>query len=310
MTLPYIDFATGDALLRWPEFTQALAQGHTRPKAEIDDTFLYRGADTLLSRAAWIDGLGAAVKTATIFPDNPKAGKPMVNGAVCLYSDHDGTLEAMIDFHLVTKWKTAGDSLLGALRLANPQSRNILIVGAGTVGGSLIEAFSTCYPQAQISIWNRTIAKAEALAAAYPGTLVAQDLPAATTAADIIITCTMSSTPVIKGDWLRPGQHLSLIGAYRPDMRETDDTALARAQIYTDSFDTALDHIGEFKIPLTAGTLKRSDVLADFYALDRFPQYSPDTITLFKNGGGAHLDLMTSRHVLDLWQAAADHPHT
>lgn len=107
MSIPIISFQDGNPLLDWQELTAAFATGHDLPKAEIGDTFLYRGKDTLLSRAAWIDGLGMAVKTATIFPGNPDAGKPMVNGAVCLYSDTDGTLAALIDFHLITKWKTS-----------------------------------------------------------------------------------------------------------------------------------------------------------------------------------------------------------
>ncbi|KAE9632324.1 ornithine cyclodeaminase family protein [Parasedimentitalea maritima] len=302
MNIPIISFDEGNALLDWVEFTEALAKGHSLPKAEIGDTFLYRKPDTLLTRSAWIDGMGLAVKTANIFPGNPKAGKPMINGSVSLYSDSDGSLEALVDFHLVTKWKTAGDSLLGALRLANPNAAEILIVGAGTVGGSLIDAFAAGFPQAQIRVWNRTSPKASDLAASRPGTLTAPDLESAVRAADIIVTATMSSSPVINGDWLRPGQHLNMIGAYRPDMREADDVALTRAQIYTDSFDTTLDHIGEFMIPLAAGVIKREDVLADFYQLDRFPAYDPSKITLFKNGGGAHLDLMTSHHVLQKWK--------
>lgn len=303
MSIPHIPFAEGEARLDWLALTRALAAGHALPKAEIGDTFLYRGADTLLSRSAWIDGLGLAVKTATIFPGNPDHAKPMINGAVCLYSDQDGTLSALIDFHLVTKWKTAGDSLLGALRLARPDSAEILIVGAGTVGGSLIEAFSAGFPKARIRLWNRTAAKAQDLSNAYPGTTVAPDLEPAVRAADIIVCATMSSTPVIRGDWLRPGQHLNLIGAYRPDMRETDDAALLRSQVYVDSFDTTLDHIGELKIPLAQGVIGRDHIRADFYALDSFHPQGTDTITLFKNGGGAHLDLMTSRYILDCWQA-------
>ncbi|UWQ74524.1 ornithine cyclodeaminase family protein [Leisingera sp. M658] len=305
MSIPFIGFDEGEALLDWISFTDALAASHDLPKAGIGDTFLYRDPDTLLSRSAWIDGMGLAVKTANVFPGNPGAGKPMINGSVCLYSDADGTLEALVDFHLVTKWKTAGDSLLGALRLANPAAREVLIVGAGTVGGSLIEAFGAGFPQAQIRVWNRTGSKAGNLCAKYPGTLHAPELETAVRAADIIVTCTMSSEPVIKGEWLSPGQHLNLIGAYRPDMREADDEALRRAQIFCDSFDTTLDHIGEFKIPLAAGTIQRSDVLADFYALSRFQAYDPDRITLFKNGGGAHLDLMTSHHILQKWKAKA-----
>ncbi|APG45573.1 ornithine cyclodeaminase family protein [Phaeobacter porticola] len=303
-TILQIPFAEGEATLSWLSFCEALAAGHRLPKAEVSDTFLYRGKDTLLNRAAWIDGLGLAVKSATIFPENPEAGQPMVNGGVCLYDDLHGMLQALVDFHLVTKWKTAGDSLLGARRLANPDSQEILIVGAGTVGASLIEAFGAAYPKAQIRVWNRTTAKAETLVSSYPGTRVAENLEPAVRAADIIITCTMSSTPIIQGEWLRPGQHLNLIGAYRPDMREADDTALHRAKIYCDSFDTTVDHIGEFKIPLAAGTIKRANILADFYQLDAFPDYDPAHITLFKNGGGAHLDLMTSRHILDSWRNA------
>lgn len=302
MNIPIIGFAEGEAQLDWIEFTEALARGHDLPKAEIGDTFLYRSPDTLLSRSAWIDGLGLAVKTANIFPGNPAAGKPMINGAVNLYSDSDGALQALVDFHLVTKWKTAGDSLLGARRLANPDAAEVLIVGAGTVGGALIDAFSAGFPKAQIRVWNRTPPKAADLVASRPGTLVAPDLEAAVRAADIIVTATMSSSPVIKGEWLRPGQHLNLIGAYRPDMREADDLALTRSQIYADSFDTTLDHIGEFMIPLSSGVIQRQDVLADYYDLASFAAFDPDQITLFKNGGGAHLDLITSHHILQKWK--------
>ncbi|WP_293574656.1 NAD(P)-binding domain-containing protein [Phaeobacter sp.] len=297
----HVPFAEGEACLDWLDFCEALAAGHSLPKAEVADSFLYRGKDTLLSRSAWIDGLGIAVKNATVFPGNPDQGIPMINGGLSLYDDATGVFEASIDFHLVTKWKTAGDSLLGALRLANPDSTSILIVGAGTVAASLIEAFSAGYPAAQINVWNRTLSKAETLASAYPSTNVEPDLEQAVRRADIIVTCTMSSTPVIQGDWLQPGQHLNMIGAYRPDMREADDTALQRGMIYCDSFDTTLDHIGEFKIPIAEGTIVAEDVRADFYNLESFPEYDPAQITLFKNGGGAHLDLMTSRHILDRW---------
>jgi len=304
MNIPFIPFDEGEALLDWHGLTKALTQGHTRPKAEIGDTFLYRDPDTLLSRAAWIDGLGMAVKTATIFPNNPAQNRPMINGAVCLYSDQTGTLSALIDFHLVTKWKTAGDSLLAAQHLANPEARTILIVGAGTVGRSLIEAFSAGYPKAKIQLWNRTNAKAKQLAASLPDVSVTDDLEAAVRHADIVVSATMSTDPFICGEWLSPGQHINLIGAYRPDMREVDDTALTRSRIYVDSIDTTIEHIGELKIPISTGVIGKDDVIADFYELSKFNRWNPQDITLFKNGGGAHLDLMTSRYILDKWQAA------
>ncbi len=300
----YISFEDGEKNIDWLGLTDALAAGHSLPPAEISDSFLYRGKDTLLQRQAWIDGLGIAVKSATVFPGNPAKGTPMVNGAVTLFDDTIGTLAAVIDFHLVTKWKTAGDSLLAARRLARPDSRNILIVGAGTVGRNLHAAYSAAFPQARFTVWNRTQANAEKMAAEIDGLSVATDLETAVGEADIISSATMSTEPTLRGAWLQPGQHVDLIGAYRPDMREIDDEALNRSRLFVDSYATTLDHIGELKIPLAAGTITKEDVLADYYDLDQFKRQSDDEITLFKNGGGAHLDLMTSRYILDQWQAA------
>ena len=303
--IPFIPFAAGEALLDWTALTDALAQGHTLPKAEIGDTFLYRDPDTLLSRAAWIDGMGMAVKSATVFPRNAPQGKPNINGGVSLYSDTDGTLEAIIDFHLVTKWKTAGDSLLAARRLARPDATRILLVGAGTVAQSLHAAYSAVFPNARFTVWSRTRASADAFAARLPRTDPTDNLEEAVRAAHIIGSATMTTEPLIKGAWLQPGQHLDLIGAYRPDMREVDDEALRRARVFVDSFDTTLAHIGEIKIPLETGAITRDHIIADYYNLDAFTRSSPDDITICKNGGGAHLDLMTSRYILAQWRGAA-----
>ena len=290
-----------EARLDWLALCDAIEAGHARPKAEIADIFLYRGKDTLLSRAAWIDGLGQLVKTATIFPGNVPEGKPAVNGSAAVYSDLDGTLAAIVDFHLLTKWKTAGDSLCAARILARPDSRVILIVGAGTVGRSLRQAYGAAFPGARFQIWNRTPVSAERMAADFPDTEQVRELETAVRAADIITCATMATAPVISGDWLQPGQHLDLIGAYRPDMREADDKALERARIFVDSRDTTIGHIGELKIPLASGAITEGDVLADYYDLasGAFARGAANEITLFKNGGGAHLDLMVARYILD-----------
>jgi len=299
MTAPFIPYEA-DGVLDWIELTDAIADGHARPKAEVGDTFLYRDPDMMLSRSAWVDGLGVAVKTATVFPGNLEAGKPTIGGIVSIFSDTDGTLSCQLDFRLVTKWKTAGDSLLAARRLARPDSKKILIVGAGTVAASLIEAYGAAFPDAKISLWNRTRSRAEELAKDYTGVDVADELADAVQAADIISCATMSKSPVIHGEWLQPGQHVDLIGAFDASRREADDTAITRARLFVDSFDTTLDHIGELKTPLAEGTITRDDVLADYYDLAAFTRATED-ITLFKNGGGAHLDLMTSKYIQEKW---------
>ena len=147
MTPAMIPFEAGQERLDWLDLVTALQAGHQAPKAEIEDLFLYRGRDTLLSRSAWIDGMGLLTKTATVFPGNRESGQPMIGGGVMLFDDATGELAAVIDFHLITKWKTAGDSLMAALALAPAGAREILIVGAGTVGRSLVEAFSAGFPR-------------------------------------------------------------------------------------------------------------------------------------------------------------------
>ncbi|MFQ5437958.1 MAG: ornithine cyclodeaminase family protein, partial [Paracoccaceae bacterium] len=208
-----------------------------------------------------------------------------------------------LDFALVTKWKTAADSLLAARRLARPESRDILIIGAGSVAGSMIHAYSALFPNARFSIWNRTLARAQEFAACHGehDVRAVNDLPDAARRADIIATATMSRSPVLKGEWLRPGQHVDLIGAFRADMREADDAAMRRARVFVDCVDSTIGEIGELIEPMKSGALRRDDVLADFYDLDGgvFSRKTDDEITICKNGGGAHLDLMTCRYILD-----------
>ena len=297
---PQIIGPEAETRLDWIALTDAMAAGHRLPPAEIADSFLYRGDDTLLTRSAWIDGLGLAVKPATVFPGNPSRDLPMVNGAVNLFDDATGRLAAIVDFHLVTKWKTAGDSLLSARHLARKDARRVLIVGAGKVAGSMIAAYRALIPDAQVTIWNRSPEAAAALAEDI-GAEMTEDLPEAVAGAEIIATTTMAREPLIRGDWLSPGTHLDLIGAYRPDMREVDDTALRRARLFVDSRKTTIGHIGEIQIPLEQGVITESDILGDFYDLGSggYARRADDEITIAKNGGGAHLDLMTARYILD-----------
>lgn len=286
-----------ESLLSWAGLLDAFEAGHRLPKPDIKDLFVYRGQDTILDRATWIDGLGALVKAATVVPGNAARGLPSIHGVVTLFDDVTGELTHLVDFHLVTKWKTAGDSLLSARRLARKDAKNILLVGAGAVARSMVDAYSSIIPNAKFTVWNRSRAGAEAM-----GLPVADDLETAVKAADIICSATMATEPLIKGDWLQPGQHIDLIGAYRPDMREMDDTAMARARIFVDSRETTIHHIGELMKPLASGAITEASIIADFYddpAL--YTRRSDDEITIAKNGGGAHLDLMTASYIAAIW---------
>lgn len=288
-----------EAHLTWPGLLDAFEAGHRLPQPQIRDLIVTRGPDTLLDRATWIDGLGGLVKVATIVPANAGRGLPSVNGVVNLFDDATGELSALVDFHLVTKWKTAGDSLLSARRLARKGARNVLLVGAGVVARSMVQAYSSLWPDARFTVWSRSRASAAAM-----GLPVAEDLETAVKSADVICTATMATEPLIRGDWLQPGQHLDLIGAYKPGMREVDDTAMRRARVFVDARATTLHHIGELIDPLASGAIAEADIQADFYddpAL--YARRSEDEITIAKNGGGAHLDLMTATYIARAWAA-------
>lgn len=297
MSVDFVPFEA-ERLLSWDGLLKALEDGHRLPRPEIRDLFVHRGADTILDRATWIDGLGALVKVATVVPGNAARGRPTVNGSVTLYDDVTGELTGLVDFHLVTKWKTAGDSLLAARRLARRGARRFLLVGAGKVAQSMVEAYSAEFPGAAFTVWSRSRASAEAM-----GLPVADDLELAVRGADVICTATMATSPLIRGEWLQPGQHLDLIGAYKPGMREVDDVAMARASVFVDARATTLHHIGELIDPLASGAITEADVVADFWddpAL--FARQGDDEITIAKNGGGAHLDLMTAMYIQGAWR--------
>ena len=114
--------------------------------------------------------------------------------------------------------------------------------------------------------------------------------------ADIISCATLSSTPLVEGAWLREGQHVDLVGAYTPKMRESDDEAVRRARVYVDTRAGALKEGGDIVQPLANGTIAETDVIADLYELARGATTRPPpgdatSITLFKSVGAALEDL-------------------
>ena len=120
-------------------------------------------------------------------------------------------------------------------------------------------------------------------------------------------SATRTEEPLIEGAWLKSGTHLDLVGAFTTSMREADDAALRRARLFVDARETTLDHIGELMIPIARGVIGTDDVVADLYdlAAGLTWQRAADDITIYKNGGGAHLDLMTA---IAIYRGAAERP--
>jgi len=313
--LPWIPADAVHELLPYADLVDALAAGHLLPPADVRRTvYGPEGSDQVyLGLPAWQPGHAIGVKLVTVFPGNLAVGKPSVQAVYVLFDGTDGSPQATMDGTALTYRKTACDSALGSRFLSRPDSRTLLLVGAGGLGPHLVAAHRTVRPSLdQVLVWNRTRTRAEALvaelAASGVAAAVADDLDGAVARADIVCTATMTRDPLVKGALLRPGTHLDLVGAYLPDHREVDDDVVRRAAIHVDSRLAAVEESGDLVIPMTSGVITEHDIRGDLFDLcqGRAPgRTSDEEITLFENGGGGHLDLMTGQLVWERYRAAA-----
>ena len=301
----FVDAAEVRRVLTFPILVAALEAAHRRPKIEVQDGFLGTEKEQYFVRHAVDRGRFMASKLITSFPANLAGGKlPTVQAVCVLFDGTNGRPLVVIDGTEITYWRTAADSALGAKLLAPAEPQTLLVVGAGEMSKWLTRAHRTVRPSLRrVLIWNRTPERAAEVAAllAQEGIAVevTRDLEAASRAADIITTCTRSHEPMIKGDNLKPGVHLDLVGGYTPETREADDEAVRRALVFVDRRESA-SGVGDILQPITNGVIGEIDVLGDLYDLvggTVAGRRSPDDITFFKNAGGGHLDLMTSEVV-------------
>lgn len=294
----------------WSSLIEAMREAHRAgARPEIGDLLLKSGEKSLLVRAAMFGGTGIGLKAVTVFPSNPsrEPALPTVQGEFLLFDEDTGSVLASIDGAAITPWKTAADSALGASILARHDAAVFSMIGAGTMARPLIEANLSIRPDIrEIRLWNRSRAGAEKLAEriAAPGRRVeiAECVEAAVRGADIVSSATLAREPLIKGEWLKPGVHLDLVGAFTPEMRETDDETMRRGRIFVDARETTIGHIGEIMIPMNSGVIGAEAIEADLFELCGNSSFNraDDDITIYKNGGGAHLDLITGRHIYQL----------
>ncbi|MAZ21037.1 ornithine cyclodeaminase [Roseovarius sp.] len=289
----------------WTSVAEAIAEGHRRDQPKLGDVLLEEDGNSWLTRAARIRGLGMLTKTASVYPDNPIAGRPSIQGAAILFDDETGTVDAFIDNDALTRVKTAADSLLGARLLARPGASRLLIIGAGVVAGDLVRAYSDGFTLDRVQLWNRSRPRAEALRdeLARESLLVelVDDLERAVAEADLVATATMSRDPLVLGAWVNPGTHVDLVGAYTPAMRESDDALITRSQVFVDCRVTTESQVGDLAIPIANGVFSADRIKGSLYPLatGKARREGEDAVTVFKNGGGGHIDLMVARHLAE-----------
>ena len=266
-------------------------------------------AATLLLMPAWTAGGFLGVKIAGVFPGNAARGQPAVQAQYLLMNAGTGEPLALLDGNELTARRTAAASALAAGYLARRDAARLLVGATGRLAVPLACAHAGVRDYAQISVWGRDPAKAAGVAGQLRRLGLPADaavtLEAAVRSADTISCATLSTGALIRGDWLAPGTHLDLVGGYTPAMREADDAAIARAEVFVDTRAGALVEAGDLVQPLASGVLRPEAVLAELAGLCRGEhpgRRDAAAITVFKSVGTALEDLAAAVLV---WQRRA-----
>lgn len=269
---------------------------------------MYRpdGEATMLLMPAWESAGYIGVKMVNVFPQNAQHNLPAISGLYLLSEGAHGQPLACIDGSELTRRRTAAASALAAQALANESAETLLVVGTGKLAPMVIEAHASVRPIKRVLVWGRSLGKAAAIADEYADrfdTQAVSDLQEAVAQADIISCVTLSTEPLIKGEWLTSGTHLDLIGAFRPQMRETDAECLRRADVFVDTYAGAKGEAGDILQAIEEGAFRFEDIkaeLADVLSGAKPSRTAEDSITLFKSVGASLEDLAAA---IEVWEA-------
>jgi len=279
---------------------QAPPRQHLALQAGHDDS------PVLLLMPAWSRTHGVGTKLVTVFPQNASVGLPTIHGLYVLADGETGRPLAVLDGGELTARRTAAASALASRQLSRPDSCSLLMVGTGRLARVLPLAHAAVRPVERVMVWGRSAEQAEATAAALREQgLQAQavsSLQCAAGEADIISCATLAGSPVLQGDWLRPGTHVDLVGAFKPTLCEADARVFERADaVWCDTREGALAEAGDIVQAIAAGRFHASRLAGDLASLCRrgAAERDPAHITVFKSVGMALQDLVAARLCLD-----------
>ena len=260
---------------------------------------------TLLLMPAWQADREIGIKLVTVFPANARRGLGAVQASYLLLDGDTGVPRAILDGDELTLRRTGAASALAARYLARDGARTLLMIGAGNLAPHLIRAHATVRAYERILVWARRAEAAEALVrtvadvAGFVAT--AADLESAVRDADVVSAATLSSEPLIRGEWLQPGQHVDLVGAFTPAMREADADVMRRSRVFVDTRDGTLAEAGDLLKAIDDGAMRVTDIVAELAELARGDvpgRRADDEITVFKSVGTALEDLCAAQLVV------------
>lgn len=261
---------------------------------------------TLLLMPAWKDSEYLGIKIVTVSPNNSTLQLPSIHGVYLLFDAHTGIPLAQMDAKILTSRRTAAASALASSYLSRKDSRTLLMVGTGAMAPCLIEAHSVVRPIEKVLVWGRNFAKAQQVVnnLNLPNITIQpiEKIEDGIAKADIVSCATLSEQPLIFGKHLRQGQHLDLVGSFKPNMREADDEVVQKSTVFVDTMEGAIKESGDIVIPLEHGLLKIADIQADLFGMcqkDVFQRKEDGEITLFKSVGHGLEDLAGARVVVE-----------
>lgn len=310
MTLRIADFDTVEAALDPLELIEALREGF-RAGCEMPPRHKHvwgRSNEpdaTLAIMPAWQNDGVLGVKLTSIVPGNSARGLASVMPIYVLFDPETGRPSMVLDGRAITLNRTAAASALAATYLARRDASRMVMMGTGELAPYLVRAHCAAHPIEHVEIWGRNPERARRTAGLLSDlkakVTVVEDVEQSVKRADIISCATLATEPIVRGAWLSPGSHLDLVGAFTPQMRESDNEAVARASLFADKREACLAEPGDFLQPIQAGIITEDSILADLFNLARREhpgRTRGDEITLFKSVGIALEDLVAAQLVM------------
>ena len=306
MSMQVLDDASIEQKLAWPKVLEALEQAfQNRSHFKVPDrTAISSGASVYLTMPCADKDGWFGVKQVSVIPSNPRQSLPSVQAWYTLMNPN-GQAVISCSATLLTRLRTSAVSAIAAKHLISPLSRHLLIIGTGSLAPWMAEAHAQVHDYAAISVWGRDINKAKVTATNISERLsrnisVSVELEAAVRQADVISMATTSSTAILKGAWLRPGQHIDIVGAFTADMAEVDADVVKVADVFVDDLDACQTEAGDL-IQAQAQGWSWDMVYGELSELVTGGQgrQTPQRITLFKSVGLALEDLAVAKLLVD-----------
>ena len=246
------------------------------------------------------DRAAYALKTICLFPDNPARGLDAHQGTVTLFSGETGQVRALMNASAITAIRTAAVSGVATRLLAREDASELAIVGAGVQARSHIEAMRAVRPWASIRVTSRTAEHAQALAE-ETGTEAVGSVEEAVRGADVVVTATNSSEPVVQREWLKPGAHVNAVGSSVKTARELDTATMAACSLFVDRRESTLNEAGDYLSAAEEGAIGPDHIRAEIGEIltGTHPgRTAQDELTVFKSLGLAVEDLAAAEYVV------------